>query len=128
MTQRDMGKRLKVGEAGNTQSMFKVSLAFSSPLGRWVLVQKKKAIATHGMEMWPTSVFRRSTQVIVQWKWDEIQSERPFGKFLFVSRLFVVVRLTAAKDTGNQDEESVICMNGVCRQRKETDFTVANCG
>lgn len=52
MTQREMGKRLKVGEAGNTQSMVTVSLAFSSPLGRWVLMQKtKKAIATHWMEM-----------------------------------------------------------------------------
>lgn len=31
MTQRDMGKRLKVGEAGNTQSIVTVSLAFYKP-------------------------------------------------------------------------------------------------
>lgn len=81
MTQRDTGKRLKVGEAGNTQSMVTVSLAFYSPLGRWVLMQeKKKAIATHGMEMWPNSVFRRITQVTVQWKWDEIQSRKAIWK------------------------------------------------
>lgn len=31
MTQRDISKRLKVGEAGNTQSMVTVSLAFYKP-------------------------------------------------------------------------------------------------
>lgn len=59
----------------------------------------------------------------------KFKAERPFGKFLFVSCLmFVVVHLTAEKDTGNQDEESVICVNGVCRQGKETDVMGAKCG
>lgn len=42
--------------------------------------------------------------------------------------MFVVVRLTAEKVTGNQDEESVICVNGVRQQGKETDFMGAKCG
>lgn len=59
----------------------------------------------------------------------KFKAERPFGKFLFVSCLmFVVVQLTAEKDTGKQDEESVICVNGVCRQGKETDVMGAKCG
>ena len=103
--------------------VLRASVAFCSPLGMWVLMLKKKAIATHGMGMRPNPAFRRLTRVSVQWKRDEIQSRRSIGKVLFVSLLmFVVVRLTAEKVAGNHDEEPVMHGSGVCPSVQETEF------
>lgn len=88
-----------------------------------MLMLKKKAIATHGMGMRPNPVFRRITQMIVQWKRNKIQSRRTIGKFLFVSLLmFVVVQLTAERVSGNQDEESMIYVSSMHPTVQETEF------